>query len=665
MFLEHKCCTKRILGFLGILLFIAKGTDASSNTTVDIDPDTIWLVGAGWGAISAVSLPLGALIGLSITIDVQTRAAFMAFGAGALIFASALELFGSGLHHAEEFGNGPLYAMVGSAVFGGLLFEGINSFVEGEGAFYRIFSRLRMHLSVYGRRTLIEQLSRYHLFEGVEDEQLLMLCQRMFTCTYEAEDDISFDIDSLSPVYLILNGSVEVTVVDPSQTYGSPSPKGTGLNPVGTVYESTPMEEYTADTLTDLSRAPGTPRVAMRRGSTGFTPQLSKLSAGDMFGHLSLFTGRTAHCIVRCMEHTTLLHLRRSDLNTVISSTASFQDAVDSLRQALNQIAGEDANVAVLDQVLPNLHHLHYGVGEDISFDVDEWSPVYHITSGTVDISYRLDGQSETTDVLSAGDFLPSVLWFLEGTGQKTPKRVFATVSAEARAIVIPREDFNRLMASSTLRRSVSKKGQAQQERHQGTAVQVPLSDLEAKEPIPLSFSTRPVSTSTLIMEEDEHHGHDAEHDDSDGQKAAMAIWLGLAIDALPESVVIGLLCLNPKGVSIAFIAGVFLANLPEALSASVAMRRSGLSLTRIYLMWWSITLETTLGACVAAAAFPPPPHDLTMVYIMHSIEGLAGGAMLTVICETMLPEAFHEGGKVVGMSALLGFLAALMISTK
>ena len=40
------------------------------------------------------------------------------------------------------------------------------------------------------------------------------------------------------------------------------------------------------------------------------------------------------------------------------------------------------------------------------------------------------------------------------------------------------------------------------QERHQGTAVQVPLSDLEAKEPIPLSFSTRPVSTSTLIMEE-------------------------------------------------------------------------------------------------------------------------------------------------------------------
>ena len=37
---------------------------------------------------------------------------------------------------------------------------------------------------------------------------------------------------------------------------------------------------------------------------------------------------------------------------------------------------------------------------------------------------------------------------------------------------------------------------------------------------------------------------------------------------------------------------------------------------------------------------------------------------MLAVICETMLPEAFHEGGNVVGMSALAGFLCALLIRT-
>ena len=101
-----------------------------------------------------------------------------------------------------------------------------------------------------------------------------------------------------------------------------------------------------------------------------------------------------------------------------------------------------------------------------------------------------------------------------------------------------------------------------------------------------------------------------------------------------------------------------------EALSASVAMKQSGLSLCRIYMMWWTITIETAVGAMLAAAIFPKPPHDETMVYLMHAIEGLAGGAMLAVICETMLPEAFHEGGKVVGMSALSGFLAALLIKT-
>ena len=41
-------------------------------------------------------------------------------------------------------------------------------------------------------------------------------------------------------------------------------------------------------------------------------------------------------------------------------------------------------------------------------------------------------------------------------------------------------------------------------------------------------------------------------------------------------------------------------------------------------------------------------------------IEGLAGGAMLTMVASTMLPEAAHEGGPTVtGFATLLGFFAA------
>ena len=43
-------------------------------------------------------------------------------------------------------------------------------------------------------------------------------------------------------------------------------------------------------------------------------------------------------------------------------------------------------------------------------------------------------------------------------------------------------------------------------------------------------------------------------------------------------------------------------------------------------------------------------------------IESLAAGAMLTMIAETMLPEAFEQGGSVVGLSTLAGFLATLFV---
>ena len=66
-----------------------------------------------------MSLPLGAFIGLNQEFAVDTRAAMMAFGAGALLFASALVLFGHGLHNAKVVGKGPVYMMIVWAFIGG------------------------------------------------------------------------------------------------------------------------------------------------------------------------------------------------------------------------------------------------------------------------------------------------------------------------------------------------------------------------------------------------------------------------------------------------------------------------------------------------------------------------------------------------------------------
>ncbi|RPI89400.1 MAG: hypothetical protein EHM32_12720, partial [Spirochaetales bacterium] len=132
---------------------------------------------------------------------------------------------------------------------------------------------------------------------------------------------------------------------------------------------------------------------------------------------------------------------------------------------------------------------------------------------------------------------------------------------------------------------------------------------------------------------------------------SATAIWLGIALDGIPESLIIGMLVISAaahdQAMSIAFIAGVFLANLPEAMSSAVTMRRQGINLRKIFSMWTSLCIMTGIGAMIGALIFPVDPQG-AMRYFISGIEGVAAGAMLTMIANTMLPEAFEQGGSTI-----------------
>ena len=75
--------------------------------------------------------------------------------------------------------------------------------------------------------------------------------------------------------------------------------------------------------------------------------------------------------------------------------------------------------------------------------------------------------------------------------------------------------------------------------------------------------------------------------------------------------------------------------------------------------MWTSIMIITGIGAFLGNIFFDGAPGFLFAI-----VEGVAAGAMLTMIAETMLPEAYHKGGSVTGFSTLLGFLTALLFKT-
>ena len=164
---------------------------------------------------------------------------------------------------------------------------------------------------------------------------------------------------------------------------------------------------------------------------------------------------------------------------------------------------------------------------------------------------------------------------------------------------------------------------------------------------------------------EDEHKNKNDEH-----SGGPMAIWLGLLIDGIPESFVIGAGFLGllagklASGADPAFvdilpytlIAGLFLSNFPESLSSSVGMKKQGLSNGKILMLWGSMVIIICIGSVVGYYLGSEIPHE----YLI-GIEGVAAGAMLTMIAQTMIPEAVHIGGtKVVGLSVLSGFLSAV-----
>ena len=125
------------------------------------------------------------------------------------------------------------------------------------------------------------------------------------------------------------------------------------------------------------------------------------------------------------------------------------------------------------------------------------------------------------------------------------------------------------------------------------------------------------------------------------------------------ESLVIGSSLIHHSHVSWSLIAGLFLSNYPEALSSSVGMRQRGMSFARVLFMWTSLTVLTGIGAALGSVFFVGAgPHAFALV------EGIAAGAMLTIIAQTMAPEAYLKAGPVVGMSTLMGFLAAIFFKT-
>ena len=86
-------------------------------------------------------------------------------------------------------------------------------------------------------------------------------------------------------------------------------------------------------------------------------------------------------------------------------------------------------------------------------------------------------------------------------------------------------------------------------------------------------------------------------------------------------------------------------------------MLQQGMRFARVRFMWTSLMVLTGIGAALGSEFFVEAnPHAFAIV------EGVAAGAMLTLIAQTMAPEAHLKAGPVVGLATLMGFLAANLL---
>ncbi len=136
------------------------------------------------------------------------------------------------------------------------------------------------------------------------------------------------------------------------------------------------------------------------------------------------------------------------------------------------------------------------------------------------------------------------------------------------------------------------------------------------------------------------------------------AIVLGALLDGIPESVVLGSTLLAGTGVGFPFLAAVFLSNVPEGLSAARDLKQEGHRPIWIIGLWLGVALVSGLAEALGYGLLGEMGSAAVPL-----IQAFAAGAILTMLADTMIPEAYADGGSLIGLATAFGFAAAFLLT--
>ncbi len=135
------------------------------------------------------------------------------------------------------------------------------------------------------------------------------------------------------------------------------------------------------------------------------------------------------------------------------------------------------------------------------------------------------------------------------------------------------------------------------------------------------------------------------------------AMFLGALLDGVPEAFVLGISIGLGGSLSIAFVAAVFVSNIPQGVAGTASLKAAGYTDRHVFWMWTGLTV-----ACAAVAGAGFALADSVPNQGLYA-GAFAAGAVLTMLADSMMPEAFEHGGRSVGLLTVLGYLAAASLS--
>lgn len=329
----------------------------------------------------------------------------------------------------------------------------------------------------------------------------------------------------------------------------------------------------------------------------------------------------------------TINHLRRK-------KTEYYKHVFEKLSQVhlFNELPPEE-----IQSLLPYVSSRTYEKGQRILRQGDPGDSLFIIEEGEVDIVDEKNNSRKIATLLT-NDVLGEIALITGETRTAT-----AVAVSDTRVWIILKEHFDKLMQNSP------KVAEAVRQ-----LVNTRLDDLRVKKTIDHDKAEEWANKAARNIDAKITMPTDMEIKEAASKEsnAPIAIWFGNILDNIPEAIVVGANLLHAS-VSFALLAGLFISNFPQALSSSLGMQQQNYTKGKVLWMWTSLMLITGVGAYFGNIFFVGVPGTF-----FSFAEGMASGAILTVIAETMLPEAYYKGGDITGISTLLGFLAAIFFKT-